>query len=244
MTQINATDRAISWHHTQDAPSGPLTAMTAGAAPSAMTTGDTPRPGQSCRAPAGGPSLPEVLAALRRPATYPLPPNAVAVRETHMSCVFLTDRFVYKLKKPERLNSLDYTTLDRRRACCEAEVALNRRLAPGVYLGVVPLARAADGGLRVETEGAVVEWLVKMRRLAEARMLDVALAEGTASREDVGRAADLLAGFFRACLRARLCVGHLRDAAPRAPETWLAKARWYLEKARAAAAMLSPPAGR
>lgn len=114
-----------------------------------------------------------------------------------MSWVFLTDRFVYKLKKPVRLNSLDYTTPDRRHACCLAELALNRRLAPDVYLAVVPLARAPDGRLRVGGEGSAVDWLVQMRRLAEPRLLDVALAEGTATIADLERVMARLVAFFR-----------------------------------------------
>lgn len=148
--------------------------------------------------PPADPSLPEKRAALLRPATYPEPTGAIAVRETHMSCVFLADGFVYKLKKPVRLDSLDYTTLERRHLCCEAEVALNRRLALGIYLGAVPLVRAADGTLRLGGEGEVVDWLVKMRRLPSARLLDTALADGTATVADVEAAAAHLAAFFRA----------------------------------------------
>lgn len=154
--------------------------------------------GMNAPPPAADRALAETLAALHRPIVYPEPTREASLHETHMSCVFLTDRFVYKLKKPVRLNSLDYTTLERRRACCEAELALNRRLAPDVYLAVVPLARSADGALRVGGEGEVVEWLVKMRRLAADRMLDAALEAGTATRTDIARAAAHLAAFFRA----------------------------------------------
>jgi len=357
-----------------------------------MTAGEPAGRGLIAGGRAGGVVPAAILAALRDPATYPEPPRVVTARETHMSWVFLADRFVYKLKKPVRLNRLDYTTLERRRACCEAEVTLNRRLAPAVYLGAVPLARTASGGLMLEAEGAVVEWLVKMRCLPEARMLDVAIANGTATPADVEGAAGPLADFFRAApaeriadaaylhrfahdlaldrallcdpafgladtrpgdlldrlaawletgretvlarlhtgqvieghgdlrpehiflgppaavidalefdrrlrlldpaeeiaflalecdrlgacwaggifrdrcsgargaappldvsafytafhasLRARLCVGHLHDPAPRTPEAWLARARWYLRRAWEAAAPLSPPAGR
>lgn len=136
----------------------------------------------------------EVAAAVA--AAAGVPPAAVARRETHMSWVFLTDREVFKLKKPVRAGSLDYTTLARREACARAEVALNRRLAPEVYLGVVPLMRDAAGGLRCGGGGEVVDWLVHMRRLAEARLLDVALAEGTATVAEVERVAARLARFF------------------------------------------------
>ncbi|MEP0773708.1 MAG: kinase, partial [Acidobacteriota bacterium] len=73
---------------------------------------------------------------LSDPTFYPYPTSSVQVLQTHISWLFLTDEFVYKLKKPVDFGFLDYTTLERRRAMCEREVQLNSRLCPGVYLGV------------------------------------------------------------------------------------------------------------
>ncbi len=67
----------------------------------------------------------------------------VEVRQTHISVVFLAGDFAYKIKKPVQLGFLDFSTLERRRHFCEEEVRLNRRLAPDVYLGVVPVTRRA-----------------------------------------------------------------------------------------------------
>ncbi len=89
------------------------------------------------------------------------------VRETHISRVLLRGDRVYKLKKPVDLGFLDYTTLARRRFFCEEEVRLNRRLAPDVYLGVAPITRH-DGRFEIDGEGSAVEWVVVMRRLADA----------------------------------------------------------------------------
>lgn len=107
-----------------------------------------------------------LVAALSDPAAYPYPVDAVEVRQTHISVVFLAGSFVYKVKKPLSLEFLDYSTLERRRHFCEQETVLNRRLAPGVYLGVVPIARG-EAGVHVEGRGPVVEWAVKMTRLPE-----------------------------------------------------------------------------
>ncbi len=99
--------------------------------------------------------------------------SAAAVIQTHISVVFLTDDHVYKLKKPVNLGFLDFSTLERRKHFCEEEVRLNRRLAPAVYLGVVPVTHGTDGRVRFEGEGAVLEWAVKMRRLpASASFLE------------------------------------------------------------------------
>src|SRR6516162_9646385 len=110
--------------------------------------------------------LAPLIEALSKAAAYPYPVEAVEVRQTHISVVFLAGPFAYKVKKPVRFDFLDFSTLELRRDFCDEEVRLNRRLAPDVYLGVVPVV-AAGAGLRVEGGGEAVEWAVKMRRLPE-----------------------------------------------------------------------------
>ena len=99
------------------------------------------------RTKAGEPTLAEKVAFLSQPAAYPRPVSEVIRRETHMSWVFLAGDKVYKLKKPVRFPYLDFSTLGRREAACRAELDLNRRLAPDVYLDVVPLVAAPRGSL-------------------------------------------------------------------------------------------------
>lgn len=140
-------------------------------------------------------SLEEKLAFLREPRNYPEPTSGVRAIETHISWVFLTDRHAYKLKKPVATPYLDFRTLAARRRDCEEEVRLNRRLAPGVYLGVVALWRG-PAGLAWEGEGAVVEWLVKMRRLPEARMLDRLVAARAVGEAEVHGLGVYLARFY------------------------------------------------
>ena len=133
---------------------------------------------------------------LSRPDLYPDSPRAIQRIETHMSWIFLTDRHAYKLKKPVRYEFLDFSTPLARRRDCEKEVRLNRRLAPDVYLGVVPLVINRHGDLELEGEGDAVDWLVKMRRLPEDCMLDRHLAAGTVSPEDADRLARRLVRFY------------------------------------------------
>lgn len=135
------------------------------------------------------------VAFLSRPAAYPDKPACVEVIETHMSYVFLTDRHAYKLKKPVRYAYLDFSTLALRRKDCAAELILNRRLAPDVYLGLVKLT-GAPGGLALGGSGAPVDWLVKMRRLPRERMLDSMIRARTLTPADVEPAAALLARFY------------------------------------------------
>src|SRR3974390_3344280 len=111
--------------------------------------------------PERGPEI-ELADKVRRlsdPATFGLAGARVKAVETHMSWVFLAGDFAYKLKKPVRFPFLDFSTLEAREADCRAELELNRRLAPDVYLRVVPLTRAAVGFV-VGSEGPVADWLV------------------------------------------------------------------------------------
>jgi aminoglycoside phosphotransferase family enzyme len=147
--------------------------------------------------------LGEKVAFLRRPEAYPEPTRQVETVETHMSWVFLTDAHAYKLKKPVRYPFLDYSTLDRRHHMCGEEVRLNRRLAPWVYLGLVPLMRDDGGRLALgepgpATTGTIVEWLVQMVRLPAGKLLDQAIRHGTVTEPDAERAAAHLADFYRA----------------------------------------------
>lgn len=163
---------------------------------------------------------------LSNPATYPHPVDRVDRRETHVSHVFLAGSFAYKLKKPVTFPFLDASTLALRRRWCGLELTLNRRLAPRVYLGLVPVVERTEG-LGLGGRGPVVEWLVAMRRLPEARMLDQLVAKDRVSRGDMIRVADVLARFFRTCARsarisrfgapksvAELVLGNLQECAP------------------------------
>lgn len=100
----------------------------------------------------------------------------VEVVQTHISVVLLCGDRVFKLKKPVDLGFVDYSTPERRRACCEAEVALNRRLAPDVYLGVVPVTEQAGRLCLGGDPRDAVDWAVEMRRLRDADRLSERVA--------------------------------------------------------------------
>lgn len=129
--------------------------------------------------------LDEKIDFLSRVGSIPGSTAAPDVMQTHHACLFFTDRHVYKMKKPIRYGRIDYATLDSRRRACEEELRLNRRLAGPTYIGVVALVCDARGRLRLGVKGRTVEWLVKMRRLPRAYMLDVAAAKGLVSEHDV-----------------------------------------------------------
>ncbi|MFP3942832.1 MAG: hypothetical protein ACLFWF_03010 [Alphaproteobacteria bacterium] len=148
------------------------------------------------------PSTAERVRALARPGIYPRPPERVEVRETHMSWVFLAGDHVYKLKKPVKTPVLDFSTLQAREVNALREVRLNRRLAPGVYYGVVPLTQERAGRLALDGGGRVIDWLVHMRRLPETAMLDHLIENGAVPRDRIDALGHRLAAFYRRAARA------------------------------------------
>src|SRR5438105_4738589 len=114
----------------------------------------------------------EVIAFLRRPASYELDDGAVAVAETHCSVVFLAGEHAYKLKRAVKYPYLDFSTPELRQAACAAELALNRRTAPQLYLEVRAIRRRRDGAVRWSGEGAPLDWVVVMRRFDQELLLD------------------------------------------------------------------------
>jgi len=111
--------------------------------------------------------------------------------ETHISWVFLGAADVFKVKRPVDLGFLDFTTLEKRREACDAEVRLNRRLAPEVYIDVVPITLNAEGVHEIAGRGTAVEWAVHMRRLPVERRADELLQAGRLEPRHV----DLLASY-------------------------------------------------
>jgi uncharacterized protein len=141
----------------------------------------------------------EVVEALSRASTYPGQPQAVEVRETHISYVFLAGESAYKLKKPLVLPFLDYGTRERRLEMCHEEVRLNRRLAPSIYRGVLAVV-PEGGGARLERADHpdAVEHVVWMRRFDEDSTLASMAARAAVREADIDAVGARLAEFHAA----------------------------------------------
>lgn len=140
----------------------------------------------------------EVFAFLGDPSTHALAGNVTRI-DTHGAVVFLAGRDVYKVKRAVLFPFMDFSTLEKRRAACENEIAVNRINAPELYLGVVPIRRAAR---RLEiggTDGDIVEWAVHLRRFDETKTLDRLAERGEL---DLSIAAQLAEIIFAAHQRA------------------------------------------
>jgi uncharacterized protein len=143
-------------------------------------------------------SLPPHIAALIAPGALPGAPNGAELVQTHGSYVLLTDDRAYKLKKPLDLGFLDYSTLAKRRAACEAEVRLNRRLSSDVYHGLEPVVRTGAGyRLQDSAAGEIVDYAVVMRRVPATEMMDARLAAGTIGAAEIDRLVARLTPFYR-----------------------------------------------
>ncbi len=142
------------------------------------------------------------LEALLDPAAYDEPTTSVVLLQTHVSFLFLADRFVYKIKKPVDFGFLNFATLDRRRFYCEEEVRLNRRLCPDMYLGVVEI-REFDEGVCLDGRGEIIDYAVKMKRLPSERMLDRLLELDAVSVDDIREIALAIGEFHLHAERSR-----------------------------------------
>lgn len=143
-----------------------------------------------------------VLEFLARPSSYPDSPDHVRRLDTHSASVFLAGNRAWKLKRAIRYSFLDYSTLDARRRACEAELRLNRRTAPDLYLDVAPVTRNAAGELSIGGTGEPVEWLVVMQRFPDDALLDQVAVDGRFTQDLAARLADEVASFHAGAARA------------------------------------------
>jgi aminoglycoside phosphotransferase family enzyme/predicted kinase len=136
-----------------------------------------------------------LFAAMSRLDFYPHPVRYVTQKDTHISKVFLTGDYVYKIKKAVDLGFLDFSSLAKRHRCCKREVTLNRRLTRRVYLGVIPITWA-DGRFSLSGSGREVEFAVRMRQLPEACSLAALIEQNQVTVEQIETLASILTEFY------------------------------------------------
>lgn len=122
--------------------------------------------------------------------------------DTHCSTVILKGERVFKMKRAVRFSYLDYSTLEHRRRCCEAELALGKHMAPKLYAALHAVTRESDGALALDGAGAPVEWIVEMRRFDQALLFDRLAEAGRLTPLLMRRLADEIARFHRSAERA------------------------------------------
>lgn len=139
---------------------------------------------------------PNIADFLSSPSAYSDAPLSVDTRETHISRIYLTKKSAFKLKKPVRYDFLDFSSPELRHAACDAELRLNRRLAPGVYKAVLPVCRDGRGNLSIDGGGPPVDWLVQMKRLDDRNSLKSRIESGLTTESEISALSHLLAQFY------------------------------------------------
>jgi aminoglycoside phosphotransferase family enzyme/predicted kinase len=140
----------------------------------------------------------EAISFLSDGASYGKPGIAVERIETHISIVFLAGDRAYKLKRAVRFSYLDYSTTALRERYCRAELELNRRTAPTLYLRLSAITREADGRLALDGDGTPIDWVVEMRRFAQSDLFDRLADAGRLTSASMRELTDVIAAFHRA----------------------------------------------
>jgi aminoglycoside phosphotransferase family enzyme/predicted kinase len=149
-------------------------------------------------------TLPPLIEAMTAPGFYPDPADRVELRQTHTSFVLLASDFAYKVRKPVVLPFIDCGTPAKRKTLCEQENKINRRLAPDIYLGVIPIVYRAGRYHFDQAAGdgaETVDFALKMRRLPDDRRLDQLIETRRVRHADIQAIAQRLADFHRGVSR-------------------------------------------
>ncbi len=149
-----------------------------------------------------GDTLPQFIRDLLNPGVYSHETAEPALIQTHISYVILAGEFVYKFKKPVNFGFLDFSTLEKRRHCCEQELVLNRRLCPDIYLDLVSVRAGKDGHV-LDGDGEVVEYGVRMARMPEERMMGNLIRAGGLESSHIDALVRVLVPFYDRAERSR-----------------------------------------
>lgn len=135
-----------------------------------------------------------LIEALTEAVVYDHPTAEIEVLQTHISWIILTGPYAYKLKKPVDLGFVDFTTLAKRQFFCQEELRLNRRLAPHLYLDVVPIYGSPPRP-RLRGQGWPIEYAVKMRQFPQDHLLSRVLAAGRLRAAHIDRLVQVVSAF-------------------------------------------------
>ncbi len=141
----------------------------------------------------GGVTIIDIVEALKNPEAYDEEVEKVEVKQTHISWVFLTGKYAYKVKKPVNFGFLDFTTLEKRKFYCEEEIRVNKPLCGDMYIEVVPINK--NKGIKIKGEGETIEYAVKMKEFPQEKIMSFMLKKNEVKNEHIVEIARLLAEF-------------------------------------------------
>ncbi len=134
---------------------------------------------------------------LQNPNVMPDYTESVSVVQTHISIVFVTDEFVYKIKKPVNFGFLDFSSLRKRHYFCQREIELNDRLSEGIYLDVLPVVLKNGTHTLRSVKGKVVDYAVKMKRIPDSKLMKSVFAAGKLTERHLRAIAKSLSSFHQ-----------------------------------------------
>lgn len=135
----------------------------------------------------------ETVEALMSPFAYEKAPGVIELIQTHISYIFLTKKFVFKVKKAVNFGFLDFSTLDKRKFYCEKELELNRRLCGDMYVEVVPINKSKK--IKIKGEGKTVEYALKMKRMPQEKIMTKLLETDRVTKRLIARIARIISDF-------------------------------------------------
>ena len=135
----------------------------------------------------------EIVEALKKPSAYKFNPGKIELIQTHISFVFLTEKFVYKVKKAVNFGFLDFGSLEKRKKFCEKELEINRILCKDMYLEVVPITKSDL--IEINGKGKTIEYAVKMKRIPQKYLMNRLLEENKIDKKIINRIAKIIAEF-------------------------------------------------
>jgi aminoglycoside phosphotransferase family enzyme len=135
----------------------------------------------------------EIIEALKNPNAYENNPKKIDLIQTHISFIFLTDRFVYKIKKAVEFGFLDFGTLEKRRKFCKKELEINRELCKDMYLEVVPINKLEV--IKIKGKGKTVEYAVKMKNIPQKKLMNKLLEKNKITKGIINQISRIIADF-------------------------------------------------
>jgi aminoglycoside phosphotransferase family enzyme/predicted kinase len=134
---------------------------------------------------------------MKDPLSYQHPVDVIQNIQTHISSVYLTGKYVYKIKKAINFGFLDFSTLSKRKKYCEEEIILNKRISPELYLEVVPIVKSKENKIQVNGKGQIVEYAVKMIQFPQKTMMSYLLQKNQVTKNHIDSIVEILISFYK-----------------------------------------------
>jgi len=132
---------------------------------------------------------------MKKPEFFGKDIKSVETIETHISYIFLTGNFAYKIKKPVNYGFLDFSTLEKRKFYCFEELKLNKRLCPEIYIEILPITKN-NNLIELNGKGKVLEYALKMKEFPQEKLMKNLLKKGKITTKEIKKINKILINFY------------------------------------------------